>query len=130
MVETAPEDEDWDPSKMQWFNSLQVSLFVRDPNSISDERELELHELVKTKIPGHDFDSFHLPIMHHTEHCIAGDIFAHEKAKKYDQLHTITRKFPTLHGDSHPSENDSFDHTANMDNDLEEYAEPEEDIMS
>jgi len=80
-------DDGWDPEKPNWFHSLQISLYVRDPIHMSEAKYEELQELVKEKIPGYDFDSFHLPISHFEDLCIEGDIFEHESAKKYDQLH-------------------------------------------
>jgi len=83
------EDAEFDLNKPIWFHNLQITLFVRDGNNITDERMEELTERTKDYIPGYDFDSYHIPIMHHRDHCIEGDIFTHEKAKKYTEIHTI-----------------------------------------
>ena len=44
------------------------------------------------KVPGYDFDSFHLPVFHHPELCIEGDIFTHPNARKFSDAHLIKRK--------------------------------------
>jgi hypothetical protein len=89
--------------------------------------------LVKEKIPGYDFDAFHLPIFHHEELCLPGDIFAHENAKKYQDLHKVERKYSSAHQDvqldeeeGHEEWNDSLEHD---DNDMEEdtFLDMEED---
>ena len=53
------------------------------------------------KIPGYDFESHHMPIMHHDELCIQGDIFTNPKAKTYSEIHLIKRKYITKESEMH-----------------------------
>ena len=117
-------DDGWDPHKPQWFNSLQISVFIRNPEKMTEERMEEIKNLVKEKIPGHDFEAFHVPVFHHDDVCLPGDIFKHENAKKYNDLHTIERKYPSyiekdaIHGDDefegHEHEGDENDEMDNL----------------
>ena len=60
------------------------------------------------KIPGYDFEAHHMPIMHHDELCIAGDIFANPKAKTYQEIHKIKRKHITKESEWHVDDKDEF----------------------
>jgi len=74
------EDSDiFDENKPKWFNSLQISVFVRDPTVYRDDI-VKMHDLknkIKAKVPGYDFEAFHMETVHNDEQCISGDIFAH-----------------------------------------------------
>lgn len=77
-----------------WMNSLQVTLYVRNPE-ISDTKIAELQNVLKERIPGYNFDEYHMPILHHSDVCIDGDIFEHKNAHTYKDIHKIKRKFVT-----------------------------------
>jgi len=101
-------------------------VFARHPEKMTDERMEEIRNLVKEKIPGHDFDTFHLPIFHHDEVCLPGDIFQHENAKKYHELHKIERKYPTYHHDiDHEDDGQMWDDSS--DAQIDDYMFNEED---
>jgi hypothetical protein len=81
-------------------------LYVREPENLTEEKMEELQHHVQDKIPGYDFESHHMQVMHHPELCIAGDIFTHPKAKPYTEIHKIKRKFVTKESDMHIAEDE------------------------
>ena len=105
--------EDWDPTKPTTYHSLQISMYARDPNKMDEARWDQLAELLHEKVPGYDFKSFHLPIFHHEDVCIAGDIFTHHNAKKYSDIHKIERKNVVTEDEFNMQNNwdDSYDNT-------------------
>ena len=58
------------PDTYTWFNSLQITLYVREAMNVTESQLEELQQHVMDKIPGYDFESHHMPIMHHDELCI------------------------------------------------------------
>lgn len=64
------DDEDlYDMEKEQWFNDLRVSVYLRDHRN-SEEHLEDLKSKLKERIPGYDFDSFHMPTSHDDQSCV------------------------------------------------------------
>ena len=77
--EQLPEDE-------KWFHDMRVSVFMRKPFGVKDEKYKELAEKVKELMPSFHWDELTQYIEHKDETCIRGDIFKHPSAKKFEDL--------------------------------------------
>ena len=79
---------------------------------------------MKEKIPGYDFETLHMPIYHHSDLCIAGDIFEHPNAKHYSEIYKIKRKFVTKESEMNL---DTDENMTEGDNDFDPEKEMEEE---
>ena len=83
--ENVPEEEEL-PTDERWFHDMRVSVFMRRPFDVKDEKYKELAEKVKALIPAFHWDELTQYIEHKENTCIRGDIFKHPSAKKFEDL--------------------------------------------
>lgn len=83
--------DEYDDSKEKWFNSLEIRLYMRNANDVQSDQINKLKKLVKEKVPGYDFDQFHIETLHDDKLCISGDVFKHINAKSWAQIPQIER---------------------------------------
>jgi len=44
-----------DHDKSQWFNTLDITLYLREPEKINEDKLKEYQAITKKRIPGYDF---------------------------------------------------------------------------
>lgn len=74
------------PEEPMWFHDMRVSVFMRRPFNVKDEKYKELAEKVKERMPSFYWDELTQYIEHKEETCIKGDVFKHPSAKKFEDL--------------------------------------------
>lgn len=65
---------------------MRISVFMRRPFDVKDEKYKELAEKVKVLVPAFHWDELTQYIEHKENTCIRGDIFKHPSAKKFEDL--------------------------------------------
>ena len=76
-----------------------ISILVRDPNSMTEERIEELIQTLKEKVPGHDFSRSHERQVQDAEKCPKGDLFKSEGAISQKQIMDLIEEHdgPEIH---------------------------------
>lgn len=75
----------------QWFNSLDIKLYLRKPKTLDESELNQIKKAIKKAVPGYDFDTFHVEVNHDEKYCLSGDVFKLEDAKKWNQITEIER---------------------------------------
>jgi len=74
------------PKDKMWFHDMRLSVFLRKPFNVKDDKYKMLAEKVKNFMPAFYWDELTQYIEHKDENCIRGDIFKHPSAKKFEDL--------------------------------------------
>jgi hypothetical protein len=84
-------DDAFNMEKEQWFNDNRISVYMRKPQAVDDRLD-DIKKVLKERVPGFDFDSFHMNTIHDESTCLDGDIFSHSKAWRYSEIEKVERK--------------------------------------
>lgn len=71
------------PTEPKWFHDMRISVFMRKPFNVPDEKYRQLADKVKAYLPSFNWEELTQYIEHKDENCIRGDIFKHPSAKMF-----------------------------------------------
>jgi hypothetical protein len=89
LAEGAKEDEL--PEDPQWMHDMRVSVFMRKPYDVKDTKYRDFAVKMKERMPSLNWDEIMQYVEHKDDNCVRGDIFKHESAKRFDDIHLFDR---------------------------------------
>jgi len=79
------------PKEPMWFHDMRVSVFLRKPFNVPDDKYKSLAVKAKSMLPSFYWDELMQYIEHKDETCIRGDIFSHPNKKRFEDLTLFDR---------------------------------------
>ena len=79
------------PEDPQWVHDMRISIFMRKPYNVKDDKYRELALKIRELVPSVNWEELMQYIEHKDENCIRGDIFNHPHKKRFDDLHLFDR---------------------------------------
>lgn len=120
-----------DENEPNWYNTLAITLHLRQPNGMDPEHIQKIKDRVEKMVPGFDFKSFHMETYHGADKCLDEDIFNHSNAVRFSEITKVKRVDPYTEKDmqngNFKSDGSYVDHLE-IDGDEEEDDEPNEDV--
>lgn len=79
------------PKEKMWLHDMRVSVFMRKPFNVTDEKYKGLALTFRERLPSVNWDELMQYIEHKDENCIRGDVFSHPNRKRFDELDLFDR---------------------------------------
>lgn len=91
-------DDLYDKNKQHTFNSLTISVYIREPAEARQHLE-QLKQKLRDSIPGYDLETYHMSTFHDEAACIKEDVFGHKNSFRYADIEKVERKHPYTEDD-------------------------------